>query len=427
ADTLQIFKCSEDGIPGVTEPQLMGFSISPDGRYICGAVEQAAGVFIADCATGEVKWKMAEESSGELRGIDNYGRAIGYYDGNGVLMPFDSMDVEMLKLPSNARYILGEGISSLGNVMVGSFTEQSFSTSAAYSLDGGEWMALPYPSDEELGNLKDKFNSMSAAKYVSGDGKVILGYLGSFTFPIIWKLNDAGVYEPDFFPARYVKGSEEDVNDPSKPLVGLNAFYTAMSSNGKYVGAVGTIKGEEGNYRLVPVIYNTEEKTLKIYEDHQEIDYFSLGLFPRAIADDGMFIGTVGEPFTDSSGSFIMRVGEEQAELFVDAFPEYNKVLGFSDIEAGLNVPTGISADGAYILGYTYYSDNMDISDESPAYFLTYVIHTGTSGVEEISSEANSSQEAIYSIDGRTLREMTKGVNIIRKADGTVSKILKKF
>lgn len=64
ADGLRIFRISEDGIPGQTEPQLMGFSISGNGRYVCGAVEQAAGVFIADCLTGEVKWKMADESGG---------------------------------------------------------------------------------------------------------------------------------------------------------------------------------------------------------------------------------------------------------------------------------------------------------------------------------------------------------------------------
>lgn len=427
AESLQILKCGEDGIPGVTEPQLMGFSISANGRYVCGTIEQGVGIFIADCATGEVKWKNVEESTGELRGVDNDGHAIGFFDDNGVLVSFESMDVEKLKIPSNMRELLGESLSNDGSVMVGSFTEQSFNTIAAYSLNGAEWMTLPNPSDAELGNLKENINDMSSAKYVSGDGKVILGHLGSFTFPILWKMNEEGEYVTDFFPARYIKASDDDLSDDNKELLGLSAFYTAMSNNGKYVGAVGTIVDDSNNLRLVPVIYNTEEKTIKIYKQPQEIDYFGLGLYPRAIADDGTFIGTVGQPSSGSTGSFIMRAGEEIAELFVDAFPEYNKILGPSDTEAGLNVPTGISADGKHILGYTYYSDNLDVNDDSPAYFLTYVINTGSStGVSEISSSSKALQAAVFSIDGRSLREISKGLNIVRNSDGSVSKILKK-
>lgn len=32
------------------EPQLMGLGISPDGRYVCGSVDQGKGVFVADIA-----------------------------------------------------------------------------------------------------------------------------------------------------------------------------------------------------------------------------------------------------------------------------------------------------------------------------------------------------------------------------------------
>lgn len=426
ADSLQIFKCSEDGIPGMTEPQLMGFSISANGRYICGAIEQGGGVFIADCTTGEVKWKMADKVGGELRSVDNEGSSIGFIDDDGVLVSFETLGVDILQSPEGVRGILGESLSNDGSVKVGSFTEQSFNTVAAFSSDGSEWTALPFPSDAELGNLKDHINNFSTAKVVSGDGKVILGHLGSFTFPIIWKLDETGHYVPDFFPARYVKAGEEDLGDDSKELLGLPAFYTAMSNNGKYVGAVGTIMDDSGALRIVPVIYNTEEKTLKLYKEYQDVDYQGLGLFPRAIADDGTFIGTIGEPSTSSIGSFIMKAGQETAELFIDAFPAYAEMLGVSDIEAGMNVPTGISADGSSIVGYTYYSENMEITDDSPAYWLTYVIHTGISAVDGISSDVQSAPAAVYSIDGRSLREAAKGLNIVRNADGSVSKVLKK-
>lgn len=66
AEDVRIFKCSEDGIPGQTGPQLMGFSMSADGHYICGTIEQGAGLFIADTFTGEVKWMVDGEHGSEM-------------------------------------------------------------------------------------------------------------------------------------------------------------------------------------------------------------------------------------------------------------------------------------------------------------------------------------------------------------------------
>ncbi|MDE5795227.1 MAG: hypothetical protein K2I08_10960 [Muribaculaceae bacterium] len=426
ADRLMVLKCSEDGIPGQTEPALMGFSISANGKYICGAIESASGIFVADTQNGEVKWKLGDESGGELRGIDNDGVAIGYLDADAVLTPFESMDIEVLKAPSDVRSFLGESLTNDGSLLVGSFADQSFNTVAAYYSKDSGWNTLPMPSEAEVGNLKDLFNDMSAAKFVSGDGKVILGHLGSFTYPIVWKMNDAGVYEPDFFPARFVKVTDADKEDDSKPLLGLPAFYTAMSNNGKYVGAVGTISDEYGDIRVVPVIYNTEDKTLKIYSQPQIIDEYGLSLYPRAIADDGTFIGMIGVSIINGNGCFIMKAGSDIAERFVDVFPAYSEKFGQCD-EVGYCVPTGISADGSKILGYAYYSDDLYDDIDNPAYYTTFVIEVDGTGVEEINSYKELSlPDAIYSIDGRNLREMTKGINIIRNSDGSVSKILKK-
>lgn len=426
AEQLMVLKCSEDGIPGQTEPALMGFSISANGKYICGAIESASGIFVADTQNGEVKWKRADESGGELRGIDNDGLAIGYLDDDAVLTAFESMDVEVLKAPSDFRNFLGESLTNDGSLMVGSFTEQSFNTVAAYYSKDSGWNTLPMPSDAQIGNLKDHFNDMSAAKFVSGDGKVILGHLGSFSYPIVWKMNDAGVYEPDFFPARFVKVSDEDIADDSKPLLSLAAFYTAMSNNGKYVGAVGSISDENGAFRLVPVIYNTEDKTLKIYSEPQIIDEYGLSLYPRAIADDGTFIGMIGVSIINGNGCFIMKAGSEIAERFVDVFPAYSEKFEQCD-EVGFCVPTGISADGSKILGYAWYSEDLYDDVDDPAYYATFILDVDGSGVDEIqSSPVQGNVDAIYSIDGRSLKELSKGINIIRNSDGSVSKILKK-
>lgn len=430
ADSVRIFKCSEDGIPGLTEPQLMGFSISADGHYICGTIEQGAGLFIADNFTGEVRWMVEGEAGSELRNVNDNGLAIGFIDDNGILLDFDTEDVSVLEVPSDYSYVMGEGLSNGGSVMVGEFAAQSFiKTVAAYSVEGGEWMALPIPSDAELGNLKQYLSDNSAAKFVSDNGKVILGHLGSFSFPIVWTMNEDGEYFPDFFPERYVKAVEEDRDDETKPLYAISGSYTCLSHNGKYVGSIGLVANADNtDTRIVPVIYDTEEKSLMIYDEMQEIDVMELGLFPRAIADDGTFVGTVSQPSLPQGnyGAFIMKAGQTQAESYPEAFPAYAEKLGESDY-LGQNIPTGISADGKYILGYTFYSDDFDIESDAPAYYLTYVIDTGSgSGVNEISYDKIASRETVFSIDGRVLPEITKGLNIVRNADGSVSKILKK-
>ena len=426
AEGLHIFRCSEDGIPGQTEPMLMGFAISADARYVCGTIQQGGGIFVADCLTGEVKWNADGEDSSELRAVDNRGVGVGFIDEDGVLFSFASGEPSYITAPEGVRYVQGEGISNDGSVMAGSFTMKSFSTVAAFSADGAPWTNLPMPSDEELGSLKAYINSFSAAKFVSGDGNVILGHLGNFTFPIVWKRNASGEYEADFFPIRYVKGVEEDRYDESKPLYALSGTYTCLSNNGRYAATVGAVADETNTYtRIVPVVYDIQEKSIKIYDAPQVIDQFEAGLFPRSIADDGTFIGTIGETAAEYNfGCFIWKAGEDQAELYTEAFPEFSKMLGEADV-LGQNVPTGISADGQHIVGYAYYSKDYDITSEEPAYYVTYLISLDGSGVETSRLTPAEAPGAIYSIDGRSLSSLQKGLNIVRNADGSITKILK--
>ena len=109
----------------------------------------------------------------------------------------------------------------------------------------------------------------------------------------------------------------------------------------------------------------------------------------------------------------------------MDVFPAFAKTFGEADL-LGQNIPTGLSADGKHILGYAYYSDDYDVTSAAPAYFLTYVISLDASGIDQMGSGVRSMPEAVYSIDGRKLGRMAKGLNIVRNSDGSVSKILKK-
>ncbi len=424
AQELKVFSCGI-GSPGIDEPQLMVEGIAANGKYICGGVDLGEGIFVADVETGEVKWTVPEgiDSEGaELRGIDNFGCAIGYSGSFGITYTFATDAVNLLENPGT-KSIIGESLTNDGSLLVGSISNSG--AQAAYSKDGKAWTALPMPSEEDVLKVLKKMPDASSAKKVSGDGKVILGYIGNFQIPCLWVMNDEGVYVPDLFPVRFLKLTLEDWYDDAKPLTGLSAFYLSLSNDGRYVCFLGMTPSDELDYMEVPVVYDTLTKTIKVYSEIQEIDLGNIGLYPIAISNDGTFIGTIGKPFFGSLGSFIMKAGETQAEMFVDAFPEYYKRYGEADMY-GYNVCAGISADARYITGYIFYSENFN-DPNIPAYYESYVLDRGegTVAVDGVAVDKVSS-EAIYSIDGRRQSVMTQGINIVRNSDGTVKKVLKK-
>lgn len=433
ADRLQEFSCGV-GTPGLQEPMLIGIGISPNGKYICGPIENALGFFVASVETGEVRWTFPEEAEdGELRHVDNNGLAIGF-DDSGLTYDFTTGEITYLFYPDNVKYILAEDLSADGSTKVGSYVAGGFITEAVVATDGtDDWKPLPLPAEEEyLGDLKGKLGS--AAKYVSADGKVILGCLGSFTVPIIWTMNDEGEYEIDMFINRYVKFLDEDADDDSKPLWSISGMYLNLSPNGRYACMVALVKNAADKSVSVPVVYDIQEKKLIIYDEDQKINIMGAEdypLFPTAIADNGTFIGTIGNPAANRLSSFIMRAGKTQAENFNDAFPSYAEKLGIAEGN-GFNIPTGLSADASLILGYTFYSADYNTSfEEDPAYYLTYVIHDDyeypDTAVEDIPAEAaDATVEQIFTLDGRRTNTLTKGVNIVRMSDGTTRKVLLK-
>ncbi|MDE6696493.1 MAG: hypothetical protein K2K25_06405 [Muribaculaceae bacterium] len=424
AETVKIFRISEGGIPGLTEPELYGTGISPNGNYFCGVLPDGVGVFIGDTRSGDIKFQVFDsEDGGELRAVDNNGLGIGF-ETQGITYSFASDKISMIETPDTVKTFIGEDLTPDGSFWVGSFSQASFSTMAVCKKADGDWNILPMPTKEDLGGYAGKVRMESAAKEVSDDGKYILGNIGGFGAPILWVRNDKGEYEVDFFPSRYVKLEEKDIADDSKPFYAISGMYGyCLSDNGKYVAFLALMKDADDLDINVAAVYDTQTKEVKIYNDYQEIDELGLGLYPQAIANDGTFIGCVGKPIFGSSGAFIMKAGSSVAESFNNAFPEFYEKLGETDM-LGYNVPTGISADGSKILGYTFYADDF-YSAEGDAYYETYMIDRSEElAVGEIPS-SSVAPESIYSIDGRRLQSLSKGINIVRNADGTTSKILK--
>lgn len=395
------------------EPQLMGLGISPDGRYVCGSVDQGKGVFVADIVMGVSSHDFCNDS--EMRKVDFQGKAVGYMGDMGAAFTWDGEVTPMVDFNESYRFVIGEDISNDGNVMVGSLTGSGFVTYAAYSRNGEPWTLLPEPPADLLGDFAGK----SSAKGISGDGKYIIGHAGSFGPVIMWTLNAEGEYVPDALFSRFCALTKEELDE--KPLAAMSP--RAISNNGKYVLCAGGRFNEDGDFVGFPVVYNTESNDITIYDDPQDIDPEGFGLTGHAIADDGTFVGIIGDvSYYGSVGCFVMKAGQTQAELFVDAYPSYADLFDVADFY-GMCVPTDISADGGLIVGHVFYS--LDYYDNSPAFFLTYILNTGDKDAVE-SLESKSVADQIYSLDGVRLSEMKKGLNIIKMADGTVKKIMKK-
>lgn len=404
------------GVPGIDEPQMMALGISPNGKYVSGALFEG-GYFIYDLENGVSKFEMSDDPEGaELRHVDNFGLAIGF-NGPGITYSIEGVET-VLPTPSDEyKYILGESLSDDGGVMVGSLVAKGYVTHAAYSKDGGDWTLLPLPDDSVLGEYA---GTASSAKYVSGDGKVIVGYVGIFGPGVIWVANDKGEYEVDPLYAKYMAGGEAASEE--EPLLGFSPM--GISDNGKFVLFQGVVMRDE-QVVSVPVVYEVESKSITVYSEPQEIDSIGMGLLSTAIADDGTMIGIIGSmPMMASAGSFIWKAGEAQATSLCAAFPVYEETFGMAD-SIGYCVPVGISADGQYILGYGFYSD--DFYDEAaPAYLTSYVIDCKKgSGVECVSPAVVPAGEQIFSIDGMRRDRLSKGINIVRLPDGSTRKILK--
>ena len=407
---------SEMGL-GINEPGIMAFGISPNGRYVCGSIEYASGIFIGDLETNKMFYSISDSDTGaQLLNINNNGEAIGFDGDCGILFDIDEKET-ILQTSEKRSYILGQDISEDGSVQVGMLVSESFQTYAAYSKDGGKWKTLPLP-DLDLGY----FNQIQvAARYVSSDGKIILGNIGAWGPATLWRLNEAGEYIPDPIFDGYLMMTREDVEKPY-----FRFTPEGMSPDGHYV-LIEVCTYENGVTSLtMPAVYDTHTRELKVYDEPQTIDYAESGLHPTAIDNNGTFIGMVGSG-SFNMGAFIMFAGETQAQMYTEAFPEYADVLDILDL-GGYHMPSDISADGRYILGNGWYTPSDDpMSDDAIYYFMTYVIDTGDENiVDELKNESMSTLPTeYYTLDGIRVEKPVKGMNIIRMSDGSYSKILK--
>lgn len=415
--TLKILSFGSEGGPGIGEPGMIGLGISPDGRYVCGTLENAVGIFIGDLDSDRMLYQVSEgDDGGQLMNINNQGVAIGFSGEPGITFDMEGTET-ILRVPEDFKYVVGQDISADGSVEVGLMVGEGYQIFPAYSKDGGVWQTLPMP-DMDLGDYNTR---QCGARYVSEDGKIILGYIGALGPATLWRLNDKGEYEADPFFDEYAMRTKEDVDHQY-----ITFEAEGMSPDGHYV-LIKVCEYSNGVPGLnMPAIYDTRTQKLEVYNEQQDIDIYEIGLTPTAIANDGTFIGMLGSAALNG-GAFIMKAGETQAEMYTEAFPEYAEIFEFLDL-CGYHMPADISADGRHIIGNGWYSPSQDpYASDANFYFMTYVIgRGGTSGIQTAEADLNDSIPTdYYTIDGRHLDTPVKGINIIRMSDGSVRKVIR--
>ena len=114
------------------------------------------------------------------------------------------------------------------------------------------------------------------------------------------------------------------------------------------------------------------------------------------------------------TGTF--KVNKYKVNYFVDNNPYYTDMVEYGAIITPPNVPEREGYDFAWVY----------IPDTMPAYDISiYGQYTIKTGIEEIMSNANG-DVMIFTIDGKRVDNLKKGMNIIRMKDGTTRKVVVK-
>lgn len=270
---------------------------------------------------------------------------------------------------------------------------------------------LPEPTTEEMG-----FNvNGTSANFCSDDASVIAGYIADdlLTRPlIVWRLQDDGTYKcdpvcKDFF-GRYEENTE-------KPYFNFKAAN--ISRNGKYAGVV---VSDDGAVSYMARLDLDTKQIEAFVPDGSGTVAAGTGSEVGGVADDGTIAGwyQTSMALAPYSRRACMWYPGSEEPVMLSAEYDYDKLDEYD--QAGYNLLYDITPDGKRGVGLAY---NLDYEYE------TYVIDfkDGTSGISRATTQAGSDVEtARYTIGGARISTPVKGLNIVKKADGSVMKVMVK-
>lgn len=416
AQTMQVLNSITDA-DGTTY-SLMSQAISPNHKYVAGRAmnyeEMKYGVFVYDVEAGNYYFQGDVDMMGsDLRAVTDAGIAVGY-NGSPETLSIDGTSTP-LSLPEGymAR---PQGVGADANVIVGSYySEMDFISHACVWRDG-ELEQLPEPGAEEAGIEV----TGSEAYYTSADGSVIAGTLldvyGMGVF-VLWNQQSDGTYVCDLVYKDYFSADGSDTERP------YNYFMPAgLSQNGKYAALkVGIPELEQRMAR-----YDIETGELEVYVADGSGDIpESASIESSGISDNGTVIGNcfTGMVQMQTINPCIWKNGEDAPQLISKMCPDLTDFVAFDDM--GGNFILGITPDGRYLTGYAY--DTGKGGSGLVFDYTSYVVDLEdlATGIKSaVTSTADGDGIEYYTIDGVRVNTPAKGLNIVRKADGSTVKVV---
>lgn len=234
----------------------------------------------------------------------------------------------------------------------------------------------------------------------------------------------------------------------------LTADDVTVASDGRGAIINKTVEQTDGGYKVTVTVTSNDYKTSSTYtvylykaagEPMSFTDKMNVTMGDNPVATDLEATITIQEQadgtYTLSLKNFMLGesgVGNITVEGVTSA--EEGGVQTLSVENAAITITEGDIEGVDWSLGQTLAQQGLkanisgeiengklNVKIEIPDVFVTVLFGENyTSGINEVTTVTENGTEAIYDLDGRKLNEMQKGINIVRKADGTTVKVLKK-
>lgn len=400
-------------LPTSVNYSMMALGISANGQYVTGSDADQA-MFVADWQKGIIKFAEPYDDMGaQGRAVSDEGVAYGF-NKNAF-----SLSIEGDTATFWGENSMADGVTRDGEVVVGNYdSEGSYNTHACYWKDG-QFYSLPEPTQSWVGYEI----SGTAAKYVSDGANTIVGYYidNYATYPtLIWHRNaDDSTYSVVPVCKRWYDGSSDlDAGHPYQMFT-----PSGVSSDGKWVAL--TVQSVE-SWTTLMARYNVEEDSLQVIAVPSTNEGEEMNIYASGIANDGTLIGFT-EDWNNDRVAIYCKAGESTYQTLSEAFPTLEKLKTYDT--NGWCVPTGITPNGKYIVGYS--SALVDEEDVDYGY-ETFIIDTnsdnGLDGINDTETEESKAKTvATYSADGRRVNANNyRGLMISKTANGKASKSVKR-
>ncbi len=163
-----------------------------------------------------------------------------------------------------------------------------------------------------------------------------------------------------------------------------------------------------------------------------------LGLMcTSSVSDDGTILCYLGNDAGieyEYRQAYIWYPGEEKPVMISERYPELTYMAHLDETSSGItgiNTPVDITPDGKRMIGWAYDADEETLTIS----IVTYVIDfdgddggddDGSAGISGVTADGDDTEVARYTLDGIRIGSPVKGVNIVKKADGSTVKVMVK-